>query len=653
MIKRLFLILSCLLVSWTVARGDQQAVNDPSTGGITVAIAGNPDAILLRSRQFVPEPGFDESVMAIRDDQAVRRYHAIIQFQGEPEESALQALAADGVSVLHYIPTNALEVSVPRDFSIENHPSIRWLGLLNASDKISDTVARLMKEHPDERIAVVIEFFSDVAPAEITSILGELAATAIDNPGLPDFMAVTMLSATDVEKIVAKDAVAWIIPASEALKTGRQVYFCPGPMTKYGHVANYVIVHQGWDGPGQGSASLTYYFVNGTPDIAGDIEQIEIAEGITEWADHVQLYFTETSSPGLNASFDCLFATYSHGDGSPFDGPGGVLAHAFFPANPNPEPIAGDIHFDDSEFWRVGYGVDMYSIALHECGHSLGLGHSADPNAVMYWAYYSPYDGLAQDDINGIRAIYATLDFTPPSPDPMTFESRPSAANSISITMTATLASDDTPPIQYQFDFYSGGPGGTDSGWGSRTYIDNGLTPNTEYRYRCRARDNGQPRNETAYSSIANAYTLADIPGAPELTNVTSTTIDLNVHPGPNPSNTAFAVTCATSDPEWDHRFVNASGNPSNSEVWQTDSQWGTTTVQGLTPQTEYSFRAKARNDDDIETDYGRSSSETTLFEPSIPTITEWGMIIMALLLMATGTIAVIRRRGKILKRAF
>jgi len=187
----------------------------------------------------------------------------------------------------------------------------------------------------------------------------------------------------------------------------------------------------------------------------------------------------------------------------------------------------------------------------------------------------------------------------------------------------------------------------TDDQWGTITI--QGLSLNTEYSFQVKARN--EDLNETAYSAIASAYTLANVPGAPELTNVTTTTIDLNVDPNANPSYTTFAIVCATSDPIWNGMYVNATGNPSGSEVWQTDAQWGTITVQGLSPETEYSFQVKARNEDNIETEYGPQSTETTLPGPSIPTITEWGMIIMALLLLATGTMAIVRRRGMIVAR--
>jgi hypothetical protein len=49
---------------------------------------------------------------------------------------------------------------------------------------------------------------------------------------------------------------------------------------------------------------------------------------------------------------------------------------------------------------------DLESVVLHENGHVAGLGHSTDVNAVMYPSYQTARCVLAQDDKNGIAALY-------------------------------------------------------------------------------------------------------------------------------------------------------------------------------------------------------------------------------------------------------
>ena len=63
----------------------------------------------------------------------------------------------------------------------------------------------------------------------------------------------------------------------------------------------------------------------------------------------------------------------------PFDGPGGVLAHTFYPLH------GGDVHFDGEEDWvvRPGQGrrgAHLRLVAAHEFGHSLGLPHIRSAN---------------------------------------------------------------------------------------------------------------------------------------------------------------------------------------------------------------------------------------------------------------------------------
>ncbi|XP_072332004.1 uncharacterized protein [Scyliorhinus torazame] len=95
-----------------------------------------------------------------------------------------------------------------------------------------------------------------------------------------------------------------------------------------------------------------------------------------------------------------------HGDFNPFDGPNGVLAHAFSPG-PN---IGGDAHFDEDERWtNTSSGINLMQVATHEFGHSLGLGHTNISGSVMFPFYtFVPQDsfGLSNDDIEGIQSLY-------------------------------------------------------------------------------------------------------------------------------------------------------------------------------------------------------------------------------------------------------
>jgi len=121
------------------------------------------------------------------------------------------------------------------------------------------------------------------------------------------------------------------------------------------------------------------------------------------WSDVSPLTFRETTG---EADIAISFNSGYHSDGYAFDGPGNVLAHAFPPGSGR----GGDAHFDEDEKWTVRSqdGTNLYTVAAHEFGHSLGIYHSNVPGALMYPWYqgYKPKLELHTDDIRAIQTLY-------------------------------------------------------------------------------------------------------------------------------------------------------------------------------------------------------------------------------------------------------
>lgn len=153
--------------------------------------------------------------------------------------------------------------------------------------------------------------------------------------------------------------------------------------------------------------NLTYSFQNYTADLDNATIQWAIDQAFGMWSAETPLRFRRVSD-GTSGDIVIRFVTADHGDGSPFDGPSGVLAHAFYPSNVG--SIRGDTHFDDAEAWTVtipaGGGFDLVTVAAHEFGHALGLKHSDVSGAIMQPFYGGPRRFLGTDDILGIQSLY-------------------------------------------------------------------------------------------------------------------------------------------------------------------------------------------------------------------------------------------------------
>ncbi|KAL0540765.1 hypothetical protein IC582_020779 [Cucumis melo] len=145
---------------------------------------------------------------------------------------------------------------------------------------------------------------------------------------------------------------------------------------------------------------LTYGFIHNYPPE----HAAAVIRAFDTWEANTKFTFSHAARV-QTADILLSFERGDHGDGKPFDGPGGALGHAF-------GAIDGRVHFDGDEQWETGSFwqeyFDVESVALHEIGHALGLGHSREPSAVM-WANMDSgvtKTHLTIDDIEGIHALY-------------------------------------------------------------------------------------------------------------------------------------------------------------------------------------------------------------------------------------------------------
>jgi hypothetical protein len=157
---------------------------------------------------------------------------------------------------------------------------------------------------------------------------------------------------------------------------------------------------------------LTFGFDSGTADVAGVAEFQAVRDAMATWSAAVPVTFTEV---GLRQRPDIVIGWRDPDLDLP-----GKRAHADFPPGCGflDDTLPRPLHFnEEGTNWAIGrvlFSFDVESVALHELGHNLGLGHTPEDGPVMSTTlnFGSTRRVLTDQDLEAIRTLY------PPIPAP-------------------------------------------------------------------------------------------------------------------------------------------------------------------------------------------------------------------------------------------
>ncbi len=356
--------------------------------------------IFLKNRTITPFKG-------VLSKQARKNSYVLIQFKRIP---SLDALKKQSITPLNYVNPNTIFAYVPLDKDLTKITNITWYEALKPEDKI----AKNIDLNKIEKSQVLIYLPKNISLEEKNNFYATMNISSRNIKGLPKNIILATVSKEKVLELAKNRFVSWIYSLGGNTISEESHIFCSGPITPYGSVAEftdsnrYVLQGSRWTEV-NGCYPLNYFIENTgqfstlTPSQQKDV----IVEQFQKWADVSKVYFNEAANPNESRTIVMSFinesAGFEHGDGDPFDGQGGTLAHAFFPQ------FGGAIHMDGGEFWigaNETQGTKLLITSLHELGHSLGLSHSDMNSAVMAPFYNAFLYDLQEDDILGIQQLY-------------------------------------------------------------------------------------------------------------------------------------------------------------------------------------------------------------------------------------------------------
>lgn len=206
-----------------------------------------------------------------------------------------------------------------------------------------------------------------------------------------------------------------------------------GPYSQFER-PSYVLENLKWGTPGLGSTggTITWAILGSGQSLASNnpytsaVTSVDpvfvstIRAAFARWEQVANFDFVETTNPAtadMIVAFDELSGQSANTIGlAQYYYIGSRLTRSYisFDLNRRYQTLDGTIHPAGTS---SGSGLNLYTLALHEIGHSIGLGHEDDFDTVMNSISDGVLTDLTSDDIAGARAIYGAAGSTPPTVD--------------------------------------------------------------------------------------------------------------------------------------------------------------------------------------------------------------------------------------------